>query len=252
MIHPILYYILIFMVLGAAGMALANRNADAATSCQRWLKYFTYIGITTLVIVSIFYDFFWILSLLIVLISLIELVKVNYQSLNMSSGSLVLSFLVFIVLAIGLILFAISFNRSVLLFIYFQVLVFDGFCQITGQLIGRHKLAPSISPSKTWEGFLGGWLFACIAALMAAGWVPVNFLTALYIGMAVGLMSFAGDMLASWYKRKVQVKDYSNWLPGQGGFLDRFDSLLMTGSLCYILFILIFKDSFGGTLIQAK
>jgi phosphatidate cytidylyltransferase len=50
-------------------------------------------------------------------------------------------------------------------------------------------------------------------------------------------------MLASWYKRKTGVKDYSNWLPGQGGFLDRFDSFLVTGSVYFILYSLIFKHA---------
>jgi phosphatidate cytidylyltransferase len=251
-IHPIIYYILIFLAIGGAGMALANRKAEQVVKCQRWLKYFTYIIFTGIVVASIFYHFFWILALLIVIASVAELVKVNYQSLTMASSSLVFSFLFFLLVAAGFILFSLTFNQSFLLFIYFQVLVFDGFCQITGQLFGKHPLAPAISPSKTWEGFLGGWFFCCVAALLAANWVPFDFTTALLFGLSVGLMAFAGDMLASWYKRKVRVKDYSNWLPGQGGFLDRFDSLLITGALCYLLYITIFKNSFGELLIQGK
>jgi phosphatidate cytidylyltransferase len=153
--------------------------------------------------------------------------------------------LLFSFIATGFMLFIDGFNYSFLLFIYFQVLVFDGFCQITGQIFGKHQLAPQISAAKTVEGLAGGWLFCLIAAMLAANWISISLPVAILYGILTGLSSFAGDMLASWYKRKVNVKDYSNWLPGQGGFLDRFDSFLMTGSVYYLLYITIFKDRFG-------
>ena len=81
--------------------------------------------------------------------------------------------------------------------------------------------------------------------MLAANWISISLPVAILYGILTGLSSFAGDMLASWYKRKVNVKDYSNWLPGQGGFLDRFDSFLMTGSVYYLLYITIFKDRFS-------
>ncbi len=77
-------------------------------------------------------------------------------------------------------------------------------------------------------------------------WISISLPVAVLYGILTGLSSFAGDMLASWYKRKVNVKDYSNWLPGQGGFLDRFDSFLMTGLIYYLLYITIFKDRFSA------
>ena len=123
--------------------------------------------------------------------------------------------------------------------------MFDGFCQITGQLFGKHPLAPKISAAKTVEGLAGGWLFCLIAAVLAANWISISFPVAIFYGMLTAFSAFAGDMLASWYKRKVNVKDYSNWLPGQGGFLDRFDSFLMSGLLYYLLYITIFKARFS-------
>ena len=243
--HQIVYYIIIFLVIGAIGMSVANRNAGKNVKRQRWLKYFTYIFITGAVVLGIFFHFIFPLSIAIVAACLVELVKVNFLQNNASVFRSIISFLVYLVIATGFILFVRQFQPSFLLFIYFQVLVFDGFCQITGQIFGKHQLAPKISAAKTVEGLAGGWLFCLIAAVLAANWISISIPVALFYGMLTTLSAFAGDMLASWYKRKVNVKDYSNWLPGQGGFLDRFDSFLMSGLIYYLLYITIFKTRFS-------
>lgn len=244
--HPIVYYIIIFLVIGAVGMSVANRKAEDKVKRQRWLKYFTYIFITGTVVLGIFYDLIFLVSIVIVTVSLLELLKVNYLQNKVSLFQGIVSFMVLAVIATGFILFVRQFYSSFLLFIYFQVLVFDGFCQITGQIFGKHQLAPKISTAKTVEGLAGGWLFCLIAAMLAANWVSISAPVAILYGFLTGLSSFAGDMLASWYKRKVNVKDYSNWLPGQGGFLDRFDSFLMSGLIYYLLYITIFNDRFNA------
>lgn len=239
--HPIVYYIFIFLAIGGGGMAIANKNANKDVRRKRWLKYFTYIFITGVVVLGIFYNFIQWVAITIVVAGLFELIKVN--ALNRSrSGASLASFLLFVLISVGFILFIRTFHYTFLLFIYFQVLVFDGFCQVTGQLFGSHQLAPQISAAKTVEGLLGGLIFCLIAAVMCANWINISLNEALVFGFGTGLSSFTGDMLASWYKRKVRVKDYSNWLPGQGGFLDRFDSFLMTGTFYFLLHLLIFTD----------
>lgn len=242
--HPIVYYILFFLAIGAVGMAIANRKAIPAVRKQRWLKYFTYIIFTSIVVLSIFYDCFHWVAAVIVTAALAELIRVNYKNKSASRRKQFLSFLVFIPVATGFVFYSFAFHYSFFLFIYLQVLVFDGFCQITGQLFGKHLLAPSVSPTKTVEGLIGGWLCCIGAALLGADWVQLSLPNAAMFGLFTGLISFTGDMLASWYKRMVQVKDYSNWLPGQGGFLDRFDSFLLTGAVYFLLHIAIFKDYF--------
>jgi phosphatidate cytidylyltransferase len=241
--HPIVYYILIFLAIGAVGMAIANKKAKPEIRRQRWLKYFTYIIFTGAVVLGIFYNFIVWVAVIIALASLIELIKVN---LTKPLNKIISPILIFAFIAIGFISFAKTFQYSFLLFIYFQVLIFDGFCQITGQLFGKHQLAPAISAAKTIEGLIGGWLFCLIAAVMAASWMNISLPVALLFGLLTGFSSFTGDMLASWYKRKVSVKDYSNWLPGQGGFLDRFDSFLVSGAVYFLLFGIIFKEQFAS------
>jgi phosphatidate cytidylyltransferase len=103
----------------------------------------------------------------------------------------------------------------------------DVFAYITGSLIGKHKLAPDISPKKTIEGAAGG-LFAAIAA----AWLVNEYLfiesysliLVIILGFAVWLAGTAGDLYESGLKRIIGIKDSGNLLPGHGGFLDRFDS----------------------------
>lgn len=243
--HPIAYYILIFLAIGAIGMSIANRKAENNVRKQRWLKYFMYIFITGAVVLGILYDFIMWVAAVIIIASFAELLKVNFSKKDISGSQFSFSIILFTIIAIGFILFIDKFNYSFLLAIYFQVLVFDGFCQITGQVFGKHQLAPKISAAKTVEGLIGGCLFCLIAATLSASWINVSLVVSLLIGLSTSLSSFIGDMTASWYKRKVSVKDYSNWLPGQGGFLDRFDSFLMTGLIYYLAYITIFKDRFS-------
>ncbi len=239
--HPIVYYIIFFLAIGALGMALGSRKTTSAVRRQRWLKYFTYILFTGIVVLSIFYHFFPWVALAISPASLAELIKVNYK-MKPGMWYTIASTFILLTVAGGFVFYAYTFGPSFFLFIYMQVMVFDGFCQITGQIFGRHLLAPSISPSKTVEGLAGGWLCCIGTALSAANWVHVSLSEALIFGFGTGLFCFCGDMLASWYKRIVKVKDYSNWLPGQGGFLDRFDSLLFTGAIYLLLDETILKN----------
>jgi phosphatidate cytidylyltransferase len=236
--HPVIYYMLGFLAIGGIGMAIANRKVGPEVKKQRWLKYFTYIFITGTIIASLLYNFFFIIASIIAFFSLVEFGKVNSSALGRKT---ILSLTTVLVIAISFYHFTYTFTSIFIIFTYFQVLVFDGFCQITGQLFGKHQLAPRASPSKTWEGLVGGWLFCIIAALLGASWLSLSFSHAAMFGIFTGLTSSIGDLLASWYKRKIHVKDYSNWLPGQGGFLDRFDSFLFTGAVYYLLFVSIFK-----------
>ena len=235
--YSIFYYVPVYLVLAALGMSMANRKAEAVVRQQRWLKYLSYVVITAIIITSVFFHFFKWISLVIVLAGYLELLKIHFKGRQ----RLVLSLFIYSSIAFGFISFAFTFTREALLFIYFQVFIFDAFGQITGQLFGKRPLIPRISPSKTIEGLIGGWAFSTISALLGASWVHLPLREALLFGLFTGFASFCGDLLASWFKRQQQIKDYSNWLPGQGGFLDRFDSLILTGCL-YFLGSLLFKN----------
>lgn len=97
-----------------------------------------------------------------------------------------------------------------------------------GRAFGKRKLAPAVSPGKSWEGLLGGLLVSLLltaAVGLYRGWTPGEFLLGLMGAAAVVLISVVGDLTESMFKRRAGVKDSSNLLPGHGGVLDRIDSL---------------------------
>ena len=99
-----------------------------------------------------------------------------------------------------------------------------------GSLFGRHKLCPAISPGKTVEGAVGGLIFS-VGSSYAAGTCWLGIITrgeALLFGIILAIAGPAGDLVESIFKRDAGVKDSSSLLPGHGGMLDRFDSLLFT------------------------
>lgn len=112
----------------------------------------------------------------------------------------------------------------------------DVFQYITGKLFGRRKIMPRVSPNKTWEGFLGGWvLTAGLIVLAAPYFTPLHGVGLWVTAFAVPLAGFAGDVTMSAVKRDIGVKDTSHFIPGHGGVLDRTDSLVFTAPLYFHL-----------------
>ena len=112
----------------------------------------------------------------------------------------------------------------------------DTSAYVVGRLIGRHKMVPGISPGKTWEGAAGGLLGgvgATIALVHLFDQIPYYLLDAAVVGVGIGLLSQAGDLLESKVKRLARVKDSSGLIPGHGGLLDRLDSLVPVFPLVY-------------------
>ena len=121
---------------------------------------------------------------------------------------------------------------------------------LIGSQFGKHKLAPKISPKKSWEGFAGGIAVTMIAAVAwyYIGWqkifiasTPVGivdntYLVAMFLilAVAISIAAVLGDLIESWYKRKIGVKDSGNIIPGHGGMLDRFDALLLAAPVAWV------------------
>jgi phosphatidate cytidylyltransferase len=114
----------------------------------------------------------------------------------------------------------------------------DTFAYFVGRAIGQHRMAPVISPKKSIEGAVGGLVGAVVAALIVriySPWMPTR--DAVVIGLIVGVVGQWGDLFESAIKRDFRVKDSGSILPGHGGILDRFDSLLFAGFAAYWLAI---------------
>ncbi|MFY9235518.1 MAG: phosphatidate cytidylyltransferase [Fimbriimonadaceae bacterium] len=107
---------------------------------------------------------------------------------------------------------------------------------LVGMAIGKHLLAPKISPKKTIEGGIGNLLAAVGVAIPLSIWLGYDWTIGLYCGLAIGILGQAGDLFESWLKRRAGVKDSGTILPGHGGVLDRIDSLLFSAPVvCLIL-----------------
>lgn len=119
----------------------------------------------------------------------------------------------------------------------------DVFAYFGGRTFGKRKLAPKISPNKTWEGFLSGYLGCFVGLAIAIYAVPFetgfNLIVALPLVLLVGTFGPIGDLIESKIKRKAGVKDSSDLLPGHGGFFDRFDALLLVAPAVFIYLQLI-------------
>jgi phosphatidate cytidylyltransferase len=116
-------------------------------------------------------------------------------------------------------------GRELLLYLVVVIAAADVGAYFGGRSFGRHKLAPRVSPGKTWEGFVAGMLGAAIAAVGGAVLFEVPARSWVVLCMAVALVSVVGDLVESMFKRRAGLKDSGNLLPGHGGVLDRIDSL---------------------------
>ncbi len=122
-----------------------------------------------------------------------------------------------------------------LLMLLLGVWGFDAAAFFAGRYFGRHKLAPRISPAKTWEGVLGGFILSIIAGLiLTVKQLGVPWYLAIVLGILVGIASVYGDLAESLIKRQTRVKDSGQFMPGHGGMLDRIDSLLFAVIIIYV------------------
>ena len=123
---------------------------------------------------------------------------------------------------------------GLVLFLLFST-QFNDICQyIWGKMLGRHKIIPRVSPNKTWEGFIGGF----VTTTVCAGWLaplltPLSMTQGLIAGVIIAGGGFIGDVVISSVKRDLRIKDSSQLIPGHGGVLDRMDSLLYTAPLFF-------------------
>ena len=184
------------------------------------LSKFNYINFNMLLIHD--YKIFLFTSLLITGVIFFSLKNIYYYLI---SFLLVLSFYAVIDILLN--------NNGLYIIFYLVTLVIsmDVFGYIGGNLVGKNKIAPKISNGKTVEGTFIGLFFTVIISCCFIEILSFNYITAIILGVVIGLLAFFGDLLESLFKRKVGIKDSGNIIPGHGGLLDRFDSYILVFSL---------------------
>ena len=136
----------------------------------------------------------------------------------------------------------VNYNVLYLVFLLLITTLNDAFALIFGKLIGKHKLIPSVSHNKTWEGSICGCIVGTFVAVMFYINIlnpQVGILKIILVVLLLSVMGQIGDLVFSKIKREAKIKDFSNMIPGHGGVLDRFDSLIFVVITYLIIFIYI-------------
>jgi phosphatidate cytidylyltransferase len=176
----------------------------------------------------------------IILICSVEVFRKKHNPLN----SVVSVFGLFYVAVPFLLLTKIIYYEQFNYIIYIFILIWtcDSMAFFGGKFLGKHKLS-AISPKKTWEGSVTGLLFTLIASYLFYYFSEgkLTLVDAIVLGFLIGIFSQIGDLFESLFKRKLNVKDSSHIIPGHGGVLDRFDSLVFVTPLVFI-YLTYFKN----------
>jgi phosphatidate cytidylyltransferase len=225
-------------VVGAVLMVLTHRVHETTKEAARgdWIKYAVFAAFVAIVLTAGLVDR-WFLAWLLAVVAIESglelarpvgrspLVRLLVSTAGLGVIALCLSHLLF---------FEDSQWWSRFAFVFVLVATCDSFAQLWGRLLGKHRLCPTISPGKTWEGVLGGAATVIALALSLGFMVPDLSATQLaWAGGLVVVTATAGDLLFSAIKRRLNLKDFSSMLPGHGGMLDRFDSLIATAPVFY-------------------
>jgi phosphatidate cytidylyltransferase len=137
-----------------------------------------------------------------------------------------------------------SFSANLLCLALLPLWVGDSLAYFVGKAVGKHKMAPSISPNKTWEGAIAN-LLGCLGAAYGIGaWLGVPVVASLAVGLTTGVLGQVGDLLQSRLKRLANVKDSGSILPGHGGILDRLDSFLFSSYPSLLALYLLAPEAF--------
>ena len=231
---------------GALLIALSHklRQPESLKRKRDWTKYGVYLFlVVSLLVIACFSRL--LLALILGVISIagsFELYR-NLRNRNLFPFGLSLGLFFLLTFCLGHLLLGNAGEWfSVFAFVFVLVATSDSFSQLWGKLLGNHKLCPHLSPGKTLEGLIGGILSTIAISLLLGFLIPgVNFFHLILMALIIGASAAGGDLLFSYIKRRIGIKDFSGILPGHGGILDRFDSLIVTAPVFYWTRVLIFS-----------
>lgn len=185
------------------------------------------------------------LMLLLVLLAIVELFRKRPMPLE-HIGASVFSY-VWIVIPLGFLAVMTRLSPQIVLAFFLMVWAYDTFAYLGGSLYGRNKMCVHISPKKTWEGSVTGLFFTIVMAIILPsirffGQLHASLWQWVVLAIIVVVVGTCGDLLESLFKRRADVKDSGKIMPGHGGMLDRFDSMLLAAvpALLYALLVMVF------------
>ena len=244
--HPLLFGIL-FMIVST----LAVREFHALVGSD--IKTMTYAMMSNALLYSTLYFLFfgdWIWrGLLVAYIAIMLLALISHlfrpQVQPIQSWGNLCAGQVMIALPFALMNGVLMHSKWLMLALFILLWVNDSGAYIVGSLMakrkgGNHKMFPRVSPAKSWEGLIGGFVFDLIAGYVffRVGWMgDMTLMNSLLFALAGGVFGTLGDLMESLFKRTLGVKDSGKFMPGHGGVLDRFDSLLLAVPVTYFLFV---------------
>ena len=232
-------------ILAAAGIYELIKVREKSKKFPRVVKVFAYL-ITVLLMVQNYnqnvftYMVDYRSTAILIFAFLLPLLFVNKKedTYNINDALYMVGSSIFIGLSFSLILLIRNYDLNYLIYILLITTMTDVFAYLTGYYIGEHKLCPTISPKKTVEGLIGGLAMGTFVA-STFYFVVINsnmsLVLVIFITLLLSLIGQLGDLVFSSIKRTYNVKDYSSLIPGHGGILDRFDSLVFV-ALAFILF----------------
>ncbi|HOD09257.1 MAG TPA: phosphatidate cytidylyltransferase, partial [Flavobacterium sp.] len=135
-------------------------------------------------------------------------------------------------------------NPKIILSIFILIWVNDTFAFLVGKTFGKHKLFEKVSPKKTIEGFIGGFIFSIITGFILAKYLMLqSYFHWVSIAILASVFGTLGDLVESKFKRIANVKDSGNIMPGHGGVLDRLDSIIFVAPIVYLFYQILFYVS---------
>lgn len=227
---------------GAVLMSLIVQSQEKGARFTSWLKYISYFFILHIIVCSIIFNRlpFMLLFLLVSLAAVFEVVytPVKTRLIRKKPLRTMGVILLFCIVLCNFTFFLLMTPSVKIITLYILVAILDAFSQLTGQLLGKHKLAPKISPAKTIEGLIGGLFICALATVLLRNNLSLTVSQAVLFGLILGLTGSAGDLYSSFYKRQNGIKDYSSILPGHGGFMDRFISFFTAANAAGLYYYL--------------